>query len=56
MALVGAGLQDFDWQAGELRSPGWTAFAIGTTLLVLVVVGRAARAALRRELPTGPSA
>lgn len=52
VAWAGAGLQELDWNAGQLQSPWWTAFTIATTLLVLVVIGRAARAALRRELAT----
>jgi len=53
VALAGAGLQELDWGAGQVHSPWWTAFTIATTLLVLLILGRAARAALRRELATG---
>ena len=49
VAWVGAELSDLDWQqGGSLAS---TAVAVGATLLVLVVIGRIARRALRDELP-----
>lgn len=48
VALLGAGLSELDWQASG--SWGWTVFAVVTTGLVLFVVGRAAREALRNEL------
>lgn len=51
VALLGAGLSELDWEAEG--SWGWTVFAVVTTLLVIVVIGRTARAALRREL--GPA-
>lgn len=48
-ALIGAELSALDWNA---RGGGWlTALSIAATVLVLWVVGRAARAALRQELP-----
>lgn len=47
VAIVGAELSDLDWRAG---GPSWTTWlAISATLLAVFVVGRIARAALRRE-------
>jgi uncharacterized membrane protein YdjX (TVP38/TMEM64 family) len=48
VALLGAGLSELDWSAKG--SWWWSAFAVVTTGLVLVVIGRSAQAALRREL------
>lgn len=49
VALVGAELSEFDWRAGGDR---WsTLVAVAATLLAIGVVGRIARAALRRAAP-----
>lgn len=48
VALVGAGLQDLDWKQGS--TPWTTIVAVAATVLMLVVIGRIARAALRAEL------
>lgn len=52
VALLGAGLSELDWQAKG--SAWWTAFAVVATVVVLVVIGRTARRALRDELAAGP--
>lgn len=46
-AVVGAGLSDLDWRAGAGDWSTW--LSIAATLLAVVVIGRTARAALRRE-------
>ncbi len=48
VAFVGAQLSELDWRAG---GDAWsTALAIGATIVAVLVVGRIARAALRREV------
>ncbi len=54
-AVVGAGLSDLDWDA---RAGGWSTWlAIAATVLAVVVIGRIAQRALRREVgvPPGPA-
>lgn len=48
VAVVGAGLQDLDWKQGS--TPWTTIVAVAATVLMLVVIGRIARNALRAEL------
>jgi uncharacterized membrane protein YdjX (TVP38/TMEM64 family) len=50
-ALVGAELSELDWRAGGGAWSTW--LAIAATVLAVVVVGRLARAALRRETGLG---
>ncbi|MBL9077760.1 MAG: VTT domain-containing protein [Planctomycetes bacterium] len=55
-AVVGAGLAELDWGAS---GGAWTTWlAVGATVLAVVLIGRVARAALRREVgdlgPAGP--
>lgn len=52
VALVGAGLSDLDWQAGN--APWSTLLAIAATLLAVVLIGRIARQALRRATAGPP--
>lgn len=47
-ALVGAGLQELDWQQGA--APGTTVLAITATVVAFVVIGQIAKRALRAEL------
>lgn len=47
-AVVGAGLSELDWRAGAGDGSVW--LAIGATVLAVVVIGRIARRALRREV------